>query len=1435
MILRDAEQIKNHGPLLFHLMFADARDGDSVSVREGHRHVDAWLQRRKEHFEEETKRYPNSEPRAWPIDACDIAAQTEAVLRVAGPQQAVKNVLRWSPKSLALSVASILSLKLITSGEVSLVERCITEGPIRPPWDLFLLTPLALAGKNIALASLEFSLVKLLRRGLIRLDRLAGSWRDDFAINDYLETIVTACEIVVARGGDYVCVTSVLEQFAKPELRRRDRIYTSRVTVIDFTLRAYALLERLAGRKTSVETYLVDPPSSSEDVSPEKLEQHKSSDERDREEIRGFIGPLVEIYDIRAQALIGSISCQDAIGKLRDTIGSLNEHEYRFSMQYDSLTMRKRAALSISRLMAIAGLDRKALLECSISLLGSRPDPLGSGETEIFENLALDRSLHETILQSVTIRGKAVRELKAAAEEKVTALVLLARLLLPISFEDASACFNEAIEVAGEIDEEAIHEISLFAPLATRAVDSMNLNQRRAAASDLAIVVSDTAVRLVGHDHFPWAEVAEALATLDLPFALAAVGRWDDANIVGWPTFLPPLLETGLVRHEIPSQQVVALLPLLDKLSNELIGHMVTEANARKGDSDLNTLSEELAKEELLRFGHGIRKGVLEKLNSLSINGKPGLWLGRLLQATRFHQVDTPNQLSPTHKQEKTPQQTMRKAERKDPCDTIDWQGYRFVSAEEVEYVIGTVIEAARILDTYVSVSAILDKMRSFVWLGDRRAHLDALVDSTSSKVSDYELADAITNGVLEWGGTPAVDNWCRERLMKVVVEQLPGFSRFLWSDRRPLPELLKTSGVPHQQIAAALIEGLELHVDTLNAATIYALVGLVGRHSLHTEAAQVITRYVTRLVQRIAPSDREKWDGGDIPTTVVESMARYLYALMGDVDVRSRWRAAHVIWSLVRLGDCSVVDGLLRCYDRTSEASYRSPDAPFYWLAARLWLMITLDRISDEAPLALKSHGRRILKIASDDNFPHILVRAFAKSAVSKLVAAGTMRISSTQRKALTRANTSQVPRRKARGPSYNVGFDKYAYKQREERRFHFDTMDTLPYWYSGAMRRFADLDREKFLDAAEHWVVDRWGVRNNPRKWNQEPRRQRFSDRSVSSWHSHGSLPILERFHSYLEWHAMWCATGELMQRHALVKVEKNDYDTFDRWLSGEGLTAPPQWLADLRGAKPLESRFWFAPAGDIDAWIEDVGDNDFLTELELLKGNEMMVVEGHHETRSCEFMLSVQVRSALVSCDTAISLVRALQTVDDSWDYHIPLAGDDSEIDVFPYKLKGWIIDDRHDLGIDERDPFRYGVRGLEYCPSARTVAVLNLKLIRDSGARWVDAKSRRDTVFAYEAWGDNRGDEGERIRYDETVRSSGARLQCDKGALRSILNKTGLDLIVEIEITRRTKGYEYSRHDEEETKESKFDRVVLLRKDGTIESAEGCLGSWATPRT
>jgi hypothetical protein len=146
------------------------------------------------------------------------------------------------------------------AGEADLVGRCITEAGIPAPWDLFLLTPLALAGREVDLTRLESSLACLLRRRLIRLDILKDSRRDEKTTAQYVDMILTACEVLIARGGDRSCVVPVLERIADRELRRRNQLFTFQVALIDFTLRAHALLERLAGRQPSLETYWVDPP-----------------------------------------------------------------------------------------------------------------------------------------------------------------------------------------------------------------------------------------------------------------------------------------------------------------------------------------------------------------------------------------------------------------------------------------------------------------------------------------------------------------------------------------------------------------------------------------------------------------------------------------------------------------------------------------------------------------------------------------------------------------------------------------------------------------------------------------------------------------------------------------------------------------------------------------------------------------------------------------------------------------------------------------------------------------------------------------------------------------------------------------------------------------------------------------------------------------------
>ena len=91
---------------------------------------------------------------------------------------------------------------------------------------------------------------------------------------------------------------------------------------------------------------------------------------------------------------------------------------------------------------------------------------------------------------------------------------------------------------------------------------------------------------------------------------------------------------------------------------------------------------------------------------------------------------------------------------------------------------------------------------------------------------------------------------------------------------------LLEKSGLPGHQICAALLEGMERHVDALDAPTVYALVGLVGQYCAPDDAAQVMARYADRLVQRIPIPERDHWDLSDIPTEAAGGVARFLYAL---------------------------------------------------------------------------------------------------------------------------------------------------------------------------------------------------------------------------------------------------------------------------------------------------------------------------------------------------------------------------------------------------------------------------------------------------------------------------------------------------------------------------------------------------------------------------
>jgi hypothetical protein len=394
---------------------------------------------------------------------------------------------------------------------------------------------------------------------------------------------------------------------------------------------------------------------------------------------------------------------------------------------------------------------------------------------------------------------------------------------------------------------------------------------------------------------------------------------------------------------------------------------------------------------------------------------------------------------------------------------------------------------------------------------------------------------------------------------------------------------------------------------------------------------------------------------------------------------------------------------------------------------------------------------------------------------------------------------------------------------------------MDTLPYWYSSAIRAFADIDSEAFLDAAERRIVDDWGVQNNPWAWEAEPRKYRISDRdSLLTGHRHGSYPTIERFHTYLELHAMWITIGEFMQNHPLAKSTDEEDDSLEYILRKTSLTSPPAWLSDIRNPKPLESRFWIAPLPDINTWLETpIRGEEILAEIGIGTLENLVVIESQHDTFSQSFTNSVELRSALVSPEASEALMRALQTAE-AWSYNIPKGGNNFEINQPPYQLLGWLDYGKSESRIDDDDPLRYGVKSIQVLPSEKLASILNLRFVHEHTIRWMDTR-RGTTALIYDAWGDTRGDEPEnRYIYSDVPRSDGWRLQIAKESFEEVLNTMEMNLIVEIQITRKNYSYGQSRYDKAKEKTVKSKKILLVKKDGSIESTEGHLGSWKPSR-
>lgn len=1402
LILTDPEEIGYQGAFLLHKQVIDAEAGDRISLREGRRLTRAWMAARAGRVKEDHRLQ-------WRLDVTDIAAEVETILRAGGPDMALDSLWRWTPGRIRLEVARLLVPKLLAQGDSHLLQAMLDTDRLRPWEALFLLVPMAMASISIDRALLAEGLAGLPARRLGINRFLSGSEHADGLRAWIVDMVMATCELLATDKAAASLVDDFLDEVLRPGNRQIAGHSTSGTTRLDLLFRAHALRAARCGLAPDAET-LYEPRPEPVD---KKERQRRSDDAHDGDRrLRELTASSYPIYAATAMALAEKIAPDALETQLEAAAKRREDDQWRFSRLSGARALAMASARSMLVLFA-SGADPMMLAAMARRIHVPWGTADLSPDAEFGARLALSPPLHGLIVSDIDAAVSDIRVRRMGAEQKSDALLAYARLLLQISPDDANAIFNYAVEAAGQLDREIVAQLRLLAALLKRGLAS--LTDKRAAARDLSEALADASVRLDQDPELPWDEVMEVLASLDLALTLANTARWEDADLADIQRTLAPVLKSGLATGELGSAEAMALELILH--DNHSVAIVALEKLGR--DTPSSPFLEEAAWDALIRHDHRSNSALAARVD----DGKPtGRWAKALLERQTF--VASLPEAEPGASEHR--QESWSEPERVGPTRPT-WTRDELLEPEAFGRVLTTTLENARDGRHYLSASDVVGWAADSVEMRDRVEFLRMLCNLKTDIPS--QIIERLLSLVEEWK-SPAVRTWAETELPEMIQTRLPDFIRFIAFNETPLPCALDRTGLGPTQIVDLLLRGVEIHGQALGGSQIFALSGLVGEHLNPHSAAQLGEWYGGRLANRVEPADRDQiWQSSDIPEGVPAAVARFLHALMGDFDVRVRWRAAHAMRRLARLGSVATLQAFVSEYQRDQEALFRSSDLDFYWIAARLWYVIAWDRVASELPQVGSLAGTMLLRIAHDQDFPHLLVQSFARDACLKLVAAGQLTLKPAEIDRLKKVASSPLEHQPAPA-GHRRG--RRGHARDDGRRFHFDPMDSVPYWYDPMLDAFADVSQDQLLDTAEGWIVDRWGYSGDSWAFDAEKRRHRLSDREWSLISNrHGSKPTLERLNTHLEWHGMWCAAGELLRTQPLVAGDPFEWDALPIRIAREMLTEPPLWSADLRAPVPLRPDFWREPQEPLAEWVTLVREERMREELLPIDRQGYVLVGGDWHIRTRDRTEFGTCSSALIEPALASSLLRALQTMDTAWDYSIPSESEyaDDDSDSGQYRMIPWLQNPDSDGGIDDLDPLRGHSSLVGWKPGRRVREACRLERGPDGDPCW--ASPGRPPMFLYEVWGERDRDID---RYSKAMAVAGCRLLVERTQLQEFLVREGLELVIEVEVRREGRDSRRSYDPKDDTPDARYDRIYRLDGAGRINAAEGCVGTWADDR-
>ena len=1320
-------------------------------------------------------RLPASQPEDEKISDRDRAEMMLGHLNVHGAIAAARFIRRWSPRSLSFAAGRIVSKRLIDHGRFRELDDLATAARNDLCLILAIATELRTVKRNPPFPVVRRAM-RLLANPRIRLPPLDDLASDHIGLEAVTALVEASHKLAV---NDVGILAGILSRYLPDSPPRSFSRYGRARFVL---LRAYAL--RAALKSEPLELVDLAHPTL-------RTELNARSNSQEVLEFKEDIGVLLPWHQLRSGVILGRTVPSEipkSIAAARSASASAS-----ISHQERSFTADEIAILWLEIIIGSEAVDNEQTKALN-DWIASPRRPLYIPTLIRLARLAATTERTRSLALTYARRAfEIVRTEKSEAGEKASDCVELSRVLLTIFPPEARAYFDQAVAIAEKIGDENLDRWAAIVQLASHASRPDRPVPR--IAYDFARCAELTYQYVVRDKHFDWGGTVRALVGLCPASSLAILSRWRDRDFGSAKRLLTDAVNLLVERSVLDSRDALALTAFRASWN---------AAEILKGALDTCSRADEKRIAAFYLYGYMV------------LSDRSAQTWRELQTVLAGHSLDLPGVDAQICLQE-------QKRSRNNPLGAHDSGPAQDSSKDDRDWEsIFASLDLTKAEDIARAYQRLIDSgppycHESFFQEAFRRVPIgreaDFIVGLDRIPAFDLYVCRVFLEQLpAEWLGRLSVQPALASTVKSFVRRHCMAITANRYYDILPLDLAAKATGLPKRELMETVFSALAESTEALETRRLFTLVGLISTQLSADEALEAL-RFSLSLFDAVL--DEQDGDGPwsttfTPPADIESAVAGYVWAALAAPGMALRWEAAHVVRGLCLLGRERVIDSLISLAKQSKGGPFVDARLRFYDLHARQWMLIALARATKYCPQVLAPYADFFTQSALNGE-PHVLIREFAAKIVLALADAGGVNLSPTISHRLQTINESPIP--------VIVSDSHERFRHQESAESHTSEVDDLTFgmdaerdWFGPLGSCFAKSQREIERLARRVIKVDwRYPEEN---LWDGDAREHKRTYREGDTHSSHRSYPRADNLGSYMTYHATMIAAGRLLAEAPVHRSPDNAVDDFTGWLNRRGLSrSDGNWLSDRRDPAPLEYPAW--KHAQIGIWRWSLERSDF--DRCLVTSFGRINVWGDWTGVSGDRQEDVSIRSALVSRSRSDSLLRALQTCN-PYDYHLPEAGHDLEIDQGEFRLKGWIERRDHtDSGLDRCDPWAGDISYPPISPAQFVTDKMNLEA--DSERRTWSLSSCPSSVIALwsELWGTFQE------RDSESDGERGARLQASHQFMTDLLRSFDMDLIIKVELHRRVQHAYYERGQEHDIGYVPSSaRLFLARADGGLST-------------